>query len=259
MNIDYISDLHLDFYVKVKGDDADYTERTRAFLAELLPEVCADVLVVAGDLSHYNRQSFDTLKFFSEHYAQVFFVFGNHDYYLVSNKQRRKYHERSAEREVELIELVSALDRIQVLQKFEVAVYNGVRFAGATNWYSLELDAAWQFYRDVSNDSVLIKKYMIAEQHQEEMAAYREMPSVDVLITHVPPIEIDSHRAYGNSYCYLNELETVKASVCVFGHCHEQQVYEQDGVTFAINALGYPDQKLARQIRTVRVEKTERE
>lgn len=32
-------------------------------------------------------------------------------------------------------------------------------------------------------------------------------------------------------------------------------MYEQDGVTFAINALGYPDQKLARRIRTVRVER----
>lgn len=218
MNIDYISDLHLDFYVKTKGGGTDYTERTRAFLAELLPDACADVLVVAGDLSHYNQQSFDALNFFSEHYVRVFFVLGNHDYYLVSSKQRRKYHERSAEREAELMELVSVLDGVQVLQKFEVAVFNGVRFAGATNWYSLEREAAWQFYRDVSNDSVLIKKYIIAAQHQEEMAAYREMPPVDVLITHVPPLEIDSHRAYGNSYCYLNAIGEIKASVCLFGH-----------------------------------------
>lgn len=250
MNIDYISDLHLDFYVRTKGGGADYTERTRDFLAQLLPEQRADVLVVAGDVSHYNQQSFDALQFFSEQYARVFVVLGNHDYYLVSSKQRRKYHERSAEREAELITLISVLPNVQLLQNFEVATYNGVTFAGATNWYSLEADAAWRFFKDVSNDSVLIKNYSIAEQHRAEMAAYKEMCAVDVLITHVPPIEIDSHRKYGSSYCYLNKLD-VKASVYLFGHCHEQNVYKENGVTFAINALGYPDEGLARWVRTV--------
>ena len=95
MNIDYISDLHLDFYVPSKGGGADYRERTRAFLAGLLPELCADVLVIAGDISHYNRQS------------------------------------------------------------------------------------------------------------------------------------------YGNSYCYLNKLEDVRTSVCLFGHCHEQKVYKQGEIKCA--------------------------
>lgn len=66
MNIDYISDLHLDFYVEPEGNQENYTAKTRAFLQKLLPNVPAEVLVITGDLSHFNQQSYDTLQFFSE-------------------------------------------------------------------------------------------------------------------------------------------------------------------------------------------------
>lgn len=92
----------------------------------------SEVLVLAGDISHFNQQSFDTLHFFSEHYKQIFFVFGNHDYYLISKKQRRKYHETSNEREKELLEMVTALHNVHVLRD------NSIRFAGSTSWYPLE-------------------------------------------------------------------------------------------------------------------------
>lgn len=88
MNIDYVSDLHLDFYIEPEGNQQNYTAKTRGFLQQLLPVMPAEVLVIAGDLSHFNQQSYETLQFFSEHYKQVFFVFGNHDYYLISKKQR---------------------------------------------------------------------------------------------------------------------------------------------------------------------------
>ncbi|MGE7599622.1 metallophosphoesterase [Lysinibacillus fusiformis] len=138
MNIDYMSDLHLDFYIDPEGNQENYTAKTRAFLQKLLPENLSEVLVLAGDISHFNQQSFDTLHFFSEHYKQIFFVFGNHDYYLISKKQRRKYHETSNEREKELLEMVTALHNVHVLRDFAVFTYNSIRFAGSTSWYPLE-------------------------------------------------------------------------------------------------------------------------
>ncbi|WIL40238.1 metallophosphoesterase (plasmid) [Kurthia sp. YJT4] len=253
MNIDYISDLHLDFYVEPEGNQEKYTAKTRDFLQKLLPETLAEVLVIAGDLSHFNQQSFDTLQFFSEYYKQVFFVFGNHDYYLISKKQRRKYHETSSERETELLEMIVSLPNVQVLQDFDVYTVNGVRFAGSTSWYPLETFEQQTYFKQTSNDSVMIHGLKIEELHHQEMAMYEQMPEVDLLVTHIPPILLDSHRKYGSSACYVNELKEIKASICIFGHCHEQQVYEKAGILFAINALGYPKEGLMGRIRTVSV------
>lgn len=253
MNIDYISDLHLDFYVEPEGNQENYTAKTRAFLQKLLPETVAEVLVIAGDLSHFNQQSYDTLQFFSEYYKQVFFVFGNHDYYLISKKQRRKYHETSSARETELLELIASLPNVQVLRDFEVRTYKGIRFAGSTSWYPLETFEQQMYFKQNSNDSALIYGLNIGELHQQEMMIYKQMPEVDVLVTHVPPILLDSHRKYGSSACYVNELKDIKASLCIFGHCHEQHVYEKAGISFAINALGYPKEGLVKAIRTVAV------
>lgn len=253
MNIDYVSDLHLDFYIEPEGNQQNYTAKTCGFLQQLLPVMPAEVLVIAGDLSHFNQQSYDTLQFFSEHYKQVFFVFGNHDYYLISKKQRRKYHETSHEREIELIELVASLPNVQVLRDFEVHTYKGVRFAGSTSWYPLETFEQQMYFKQASNDSALIYELNIGELHQQEMKKYEQMPEVDVLVTHVPPILLDSHRKYGSSACYVNELKDIKASLCIFGHCHEQHVYEKAGISFAINALGYPKEELVKAIRTVAV------
>ena len=254
MRIDYISDLHLNFYVEPEGNEKIYIEKTRMFLQKLLPSQIADVLVLAGDLSHFNKQSYETLKFFSEYYKQVFFVFGNHDYYLVSKKQRQKYHNRSIEREEELVRLIENIPNVQLLRNFEVVTYNDVTFAGATSWYPLYQYKDMAYFKQSSNDSVYIQELSLQLLHEREMAMYKKMPEVDVLVTHVPPIILESHRKYGSTSCFLNELKDVKASVCIFGHCHEQKVYEKAGIQFAINAVGYPEERLTANIRMIEVE-----
>lgn len=251
MDIDYISDLHLDFYIKPEGHQENYTSKTRGFLQKLLPETLAEVLVVAGDISHFNQQSYDTLKFFSEHYTQVFFVFGNHDYYLVSKKQARKYNALSKEREIELLEMIENLANVQALQDFSLHTFKNIRIAGSTSWYPLDLFEQRLYFNEVSNDSVMIQGLKIEELHQKEMLKYNQLPEVDLLIMHVPPILIDSHRKYKSSSCYVNELKEIKAAVCIFGHCHEQKVYEKAEIQFAINALGYPKEGLLKKIRTI--------
>ncbi|MER1985750.1 MAG: hypothetical protein ABS948_07640 [Solibacillus sp.] len=57
-------------------------------------------------------------------------------------------------------------------------------------------------------------------------------------MTNIPPIVLGSHGKYSSTSCFLNELKDMKASVCVFGHCHEQKVYEKAGIHFSINAVG---------------------
>lgn len=247
MKISYISDLHLDFYVGLKKK---LEQKTVDFLTTLLPEEKGEVLVIAGDISHYNKQSFLALQFFSTIFEQVIFVLGNHDYYLISGNQQKKYHRKSREREVELYNMISQLPNVKLLTHFERFQYKDVSFAGATNWYALANFKEQQFFKVSSNDSVLIKAMDIQAINRLEMSAYQNLQEVDVLITHVPPITIDTHRYRNSTACYLNELPDINARVCIFGHCHEQKMYEKAGIRFYINALGYPDEKLERKIQS---------
>ena len=251
MQIDYISDLHLEFYIEPEGNQEQFTAKTHAFLQKLLPEKRGDVLVIAGDLSHFNQQSYDILYFFNALYPKIFVVLGNHDYYLVSKKQNRKYHDNSMKRVQELLEMLAPLERVTVLKNFEVVDYNGKTFAGATNWYPLKTEEEKRLFQMRSNDSVYIKVFNIKLTHEQEMYAYEKLSHVDCLITHVPPIILQSHERFGNTACYLNKLGAAKAKLYIFGHCHEQAIYEKGDTMYAINALGYPKEKLARTIRSI--------
>jgi len=242
MKIDYISDLHLDFYVRHNGNEIKYKRNTLDFLESLLPDKLGEVIVIAGDISHYNRQSYWTLEYFSQKYEQVFFVFGNHDYYLISNKQRKEYRLNSKNREFELMGMISHLLNVTLLWDFNLFDYGGVRFSGSTSWYPLTELKDYNFFKSTSNDSRLIHDLNISSINYRELEAYDKLEDVDVIVTHVPPIIIDSHHKHGGTSCYLNELKELKANHYIFGHCHEQNVYEKDGARFYINALGYPNE-----------------
>lgn len=250
LHISYISDLHLDFYIQPW---ADWERKMTLFLEQLLPSEQADVLIIAGDLSHYNKQSLFALQFFSKHFEQIFVVMGNHDYYLVSNNHVNRYNKQSMNREIELQQMIQSLPNVTLLQRYEVTKFNNVSFAGATNWYGLKTKEEQAFFHERSNDSKLIRRYSIAKQHIAEMTAYERLDKVDVLVTHVPPITIHSHLLDRSPACYLNQLATVKAKHHIFGHCHEQETYQQNDAIYYINALGYPDEKLPQKIRTFTV------
>ena len=257
MQVDYISDLHLDFYIRMNSNEKKYREQTRNFCESLLPNEKGKVLVIAGDISHYNRQSKYALEFFSEQYDKVLFTLGNHDYYLISSEQEKRYNHNSMNREMELVAETSFLHNVVFLRNFEVLEYEGVRFAGATNWYPLEDVHEKSFFYNMSNDSRLIKDLDIAQLSSMTTYKYEQMEEVDVLVTHVPTIQIQSHVKYNSYYCYLNRL-IPKAKHNIFGHCHEQSEYNKAEYKFYINALGYPEEYL-RHINPLKYAKAERE
>lgn len=245
MKIDYISDLHMDFYVKHNTNHSKWKQQTEKFLEELLPNELGEVLIIAGDLSHYNMQSSFVLEYFSKLYKQVLFVLGNHDYYLISDNQSRKYKHNSKNREYELTSnfFLKSSNVIPLLD-FEIYEHKGVKFAGSTNWYSLSDPKDRNFFNTFSNDSKLIKGINIELLNKLELQNYNKLNEVDVIVTHVPPIIINSHHKYDRTSCYLNELKPFKAKHWIFGHCHEQNVYEKEDVKFYVNALGYPNEFL---------------
>ena len=242
MNIDCIADWRLDFYIPHDSNHSKWENKTHLFLDSLLPQNLGEVLVIAGDISHYNIQSKWCLEHFSKHYEHVFFVLGNHDYYLISDGQSKKYKHKSKEREFELMGMLFSITNITMLYDFEVYTYKDKTFAGSTSWYPLTEFKDVNFFNTVSNDSRLIKGIDIGNENYHEGLAYENMEDVDVLVTHVPSILINNHHKYGSSSCYLNELNNIKAKYNIFGHCHEQSEYDKVGHKFYINALGYPNE-----------------
>lgn len=254
MQIDYISDFHLDFHIEVSKEawQAKLTElpATINLLSSMLPEQTGDILVIAGDLSHSNRQAYTILDFFSSIYPHVLFVFGNHDYYLLPDEQNA-YDKDSQKRESDLRQRIQDLPNVTCLANFETFTYQDVTFAGATSWYPLQTESERHVFYEEMNDSKLIQNLDIAATHKQEMQALEQLEPVDVLITHVPPIELNSHRYFGSTDCFLNKLPSGTAKLYIFGHCHEQNVYEQNDATYYINALGYPWEGLDAKIQSI--------
>lgn len=248
MRIDYISDLHLDFHIPYSKDPQILYETTTAFLASMLPEKLGDVLVIAGDLSHYNQQSVMMLTYFAEHYPHVIGVLGNHDYYVIP-KQHHLYEQSSRKCVDELKHLLQHAQNIHLLERFDTIFIDGKTFAGATNWYALEDYDEIQFFKKHLNDSVLIQDFDIRQEHLMEKEAFEQLKHVDVCITHVPPIFIESHERHGSAHCFIHPID-LRADYYIFGHCHEQCVYERVGWQFYINALGYPKEHLLAKIRS---------
>ncbi|WP_171715754.1 hypothetical protein [Paenibacillus phytohabitans] len=62
IQFDLISDIHLDFWLKHKGPTAaDNRREIKLFAESLLPRQISQVLVIARDLGHRNKQNYELL------------------------------------------------------------------------------------------------------------------------------------------------------------------------------------------------------
>lgn len=246
MKVSYISDLHLDFHIRFNKNLLKFEQRTKEFVRNLIltDDGSHEVLVIAGDLSHYNFQSLWALDEFSITYEKVLFVPGNHDYYLISKNQSAKYKNNSKNRLNELVCKSSIQnDNVHILNS-KPYTYKGVRFYGSTMWYPLKTYEQQVFYGEISNDSKLIKRMNHYDEYEINMKDYNlRIEEVDVMISHVPLIHMKSHVENNNTSCYLNEVNKLAAhTIC--GHVHEQNEYRTvDNKRVYINAIGYDDEQ----------------
>lgn len=248
MKIHYASDIHADFWIPFQKNQNKWEKNTRLFAEATIPKKDGDVLIVAGDLSNLNRQSMWLLEVWQQYYEQIFTVLGNHDYYLESGNQSKKYKYNSLNRIKELKDFIVKFENIKLLEEFKPIVYKGRVFAGDTAWYPVKTEEEKLFFNDVSNDSKLIKGFNILEAFDKCQQDYKQLDKADVIITHVPPIQFCSHETYGNTACYLTRFDEFKAPTWIAGHCHDVGVYQDEGTnttntTVYTNAFGYPENR----------------
>jgi DNA repair exonuclease SbcCD nuclease subunit len=275
MKIDYISDVHIDFFLKEINPEVPKFEKVvKDFVFDLLPDKIGDVLIVPGDISHYLTQTEYFLKYLKDIYSNVLFTHGNHDLYLISDNQRKKYDYNSFKRLDELKEIASRTGTIYL--DGDIVTINGVTFGGLCGWYNLPEFKDKELWKNGMNDSNYITEgspYVLAYGTQKNIIDtnkyYREQTALldnikcDVLFTHIsqiqPPKKILNPKYEDSEYnifYYVNNFDKVQKTGCkhyIYGHTHDVQEYEAGDIHVHCNPLGYPSESMGKRIKSFEI------
>jgi len=264
MIVDILSDLHIDFYFKPQlTTNENIVSFFRPILTDNDTREIGDVLIIAGDIGHYNEQNIEVLKGIQkEFYKHVICVLGNHDYYLVNSEAKYTFENDSFKRVEDMRKLINQEKNMYCLDG-EVIDIEGIRFGGADSWYdgshvkkyytNLDNNHINLLWNESINDSRLIKGISRFDDITKlEMQKLENIyKNCDVMITHVNPSidEVHIDKKYHNSP--INTFFTFDGSkfytngsmkYWVFGHTHDAIEYEIEGVEFLCNPLGYPNE-----------------
>jgi len=258
MKIDILSDLHLDHWQKphrtyVQGQ----LRRELTGLLDINPEV--EVLIVAGDLGHYNHQAIILLKDIAKefNYKKIFCTLGNHDLYLISGAQKKQYKNSSKNRQDAWYNYKDPDGIIEILDG-NIIEYKGIKFGGAMGWYdgSYMLEPGMydvnviEEWKRTMNDSRLI--YGMGDFYDifiQEKPKIEKILDADVIITHFCPLSApvafqEQYRYQKSSKFYAFDgekyLKKTDAKFWVYGHSHGHHEFEVYGTQCIMNALGYP-------------------
>jgi Icc-related predicted phosphoesterase len=256
MHIDIISDIHLDFYARFNQ------VKTDALIKRLLnskTDNIFDVLIIAGDIGHYNEDNFYFLKQISRYYKKVFITWGNHDLYLLPSHKEKYQH--SFNRLNELKEMVKEIENLTFLDGKKVE-YEGISIWGSGLWYEVSSLSHWVNYMndakyiyDKKGEYKIVMPYDIypvkfnfnpAKLYEDEYEKIEKLDNADIIISHIPPINVAMVDTIGDNYYFVPYgemiIEKVKPKYWIFGHTHKN-VFKKFGDTQLIcNPLGYPEE-----------------
>lgn len=264
MQIDYISDLHLNHYVSFDKNPQKQRRQVQSFIErKFISCNRGDVIVLAGDYSEYNFQTICMIEHFALFYKNVVVVFGNHDHYLISQSQKKKYQECSENRLNEIQNYFLLRDDIHILQN-QIKTIDNVTFAGTRLWYQLTSENSLTYYKKYNNDSQFIFSNLKGfekvweEYHREDFDFYNSLSSVDVMITHLPPVQ-PPFSPFPFNECYVSSVNRFKALKWICGHQHLVGTFERENTTFYMNAIGYPKENQEQGIQTFFIGSSEKQ
>jgi len=253
MTLDIISDIHLDFYVRFnqKGIET-FTKK----LINTKTNKNFDVLIIAGDIGHYNDDNIYFLELISKFYKKVFVTWGNHDLYLLES-QREKYYYNSFNRLNELKEMIKEIDNVVFLDGEKIE-YEGITFWGSGLWYKVR---GFRHWIDYMNDSRFIHDendfFNVIALFKKEYEKIKHLDKADVIISHIPPVDFDIWRDIIDTYYFVpygeEIIERIKPKMWIFGHIHTKRDKNFNGCRLICNPLGYPDENRDFKIESVEI------
>ncbi len=260
MKVDYISDLHIDMYIDYNESVDDIIRIFNQIIAK--DRKIGDVLVIAGDLGHYNNQSIEFLKYLRKnYYKNIMVVLGNHDYYLFGKYARTKY-KNSFERVSEMRDLINVEEGLYCLNGNIIEI-DDVKFAGCDSWYDgsylnhyhskqyatkEQINNKWKSSMNDARQIVGVESiYEIFKIEKKKLENIYQ--KCDVLVTHVNPLIKQQHlssryedRELNAFYCFDGDhyLKETTAKYWIFGHSHGLDSFEKYNTKCLINTMGYP-------------------
>lgn len=238
--IQYQSDLHLEF--------------EHGLISYELPDVGADVIILAGDIGVSSRVNFDWVLEQTRGIPTIF-VLGNHEPYR-NCLQKAKQEWKSA----------MAGSHVHVLDNESIELA-GVRFIGSTLWTDFQLFnedpcSALNLARAKINDFRLVEfeqaglKRMFTpedsrELHLDAIEFYRNelskpFPGPTVVVSHhAPSIESlpESYRNDEIRAAYASDLsafiDKYQPEAWIHGHLHNSSDYKMGGTRVLCNPRGY--------------------
>lgn len=236
LRIRYISDIHLEFHLK---------ENVAKILQKITPDLSpATVCVCAGDICDPFDERYDTfMRYMSTNFTKTFVIAGNHEYY----SQMKKIDET----EKHLKEYFAKFSNISYLQN-ESELYLGHWFIGTTLWSKIT-NPKFEI-----NDVHYIPKFCYLKYNRLNMLAadflQQELAEKEncVVITHHLPSEdlidvkykTNKMRPYNQWFASdLSSLFNPNVKLWVYGHTHEPNIQQINGVQFICNPIGYPKER----------------
>jgi predicted phosphodiesterase len=239
----------------------------------ILPEEPQDVLLIAGDIGHSNKQNAYMLKLLGKIYKKVIVTFGNHDYYLVSKTQQNKYFRNSFNRVQEMKAKIDDIENVYVSDG-EIIEHDGVKYSGTDMWYDGKLSnfepnltedqikEKWLYFMNDANYIYNMKSYKFILD--EEIAKLeKNIENVDVFLSHVGPVlpknipakydDTNTRFFFFDGMKYLTAKAAPK--IWVFGHTHEQYDFRIEKTDIICNPLGYPSENVTghKKIRNIEI------
>lgn len=266
-NFDLISDIHLDFHINVRHPEHKMNMHISKFVNSILPEQPQSILVIAGDLGHYNHQNKQLLIELKKIYQHIILVSGNHDYYLVSSNVQKRYKNSSMKRIMEMRKMSSEIENVHYLDGNIVEI-DGIKFGGAGMWYDfsygmitqgISKESLYSQWREIMNDSHLIKGLDFRNDFNEAVMENSKLDNIindcDVIVTHVGGDWSRVNSIYkfdaSTSFYYFDGskyFDDIGGKVWVFGHVHDRIDYDAWGCRFINASYGYPEEARNRKI-----------
>jgi UDP-2,3-diacylglucosamine pyrophosphatase LpxH len=253
MDIQYISDIHLEFHDK---------HNKGALQPDMFVKPAAPYLALVGDIGIPDLQSYKVfLEWCSQNWKQVFLVAGNHEYYNVrcDIKTDIETKEKKIQDICETLPNVSFLNCSSVYLK----EYN-LRILGCTLWSYIPesiQEKAITYMNDarqiLAHNNTPFTPWHMTQQHiQQKQWLHEEINGCKLnnekclVLTHYLPSFTLIHEKYKENmlnFCFASESdelfrEPVVGWIC--GHTHTGMKRIIEGIPCMINPYGYPHEQV---------------
>ena len=264
--IAYLSDTHIDFFVKSSNPLDNKMSKQIANYIEQISPIPADMVIVAGDIGHYNTQNKEFLIQLSSIYKNVLFTLGNHDLYLVSSHSCSAYKNNSYNRVKDMKEWAEEQPNIHYLDGQTIEL-EGLKISGLSMWYDytygienfgLTTDAMKNLWKHSMNDY----NYIVSSPKFDPLSFYSTekdkldlIGEVDIMVSHFGPLAINIppifHDATTGFYYFdgKDTIERIKPKIWIYGHTHKAFKHKLNEDTILLcNPMGYPNENPYKQM-----------